>query len=94
MSRATHSLMQVGIVEISQFDTLTKFHRGISHAEALVMVKMLNDGADLCIVNDNDDVLLILRWEVIRTDGAGQLLSVSECLYEEWKSKGFESDMP
>jgi len=82
--------MEVRSVVISQYEVLTKYHRGISEAEALVMVEMLNAGNDLCIVNDNDDALLITRWEVTRTDGAGQLLGVSEASYEKAKANKFK----
>ncbi len=75
---------------ISQFDTLTKYHRGLSNAEALVMVGMLNEGKDLCIVNDNDDPLLIKRWEVTRIDGVGQLFGVSEANYNAAKANNFQ----
>lgn len=86
----TELKMKTSVIEISQYDTLTKFHRGIDPAEALVIVKMLNDGADICIVNDNEDALLITRWEVIRTDGVGQLAGVSEENYEAFKATGFQ----
>lgn len=83
--------MEIQSFVISQYETLTKFHRGISDAEALVMVEMLNAGNDLCIVNDNEDVLLITRWEVTRIDGVGQLYGVSEANYEEAKANNFKS---
>lgn len=75
---------------ISQFDVLTKYHRGLSNAEALVMVGMLNEGKDLCIVNDNEDPLLITRWEVTCIDGVGQLFGVSESKYEEARRNNFQ----
>ena len=82
--------METRSVIISQYETLTRFHRGISDAEALVMVEMLNAGNDLCIVNDNDDPLLITRWEVTRIYGVGQLYGVSEDSYEEAKANNFQ----
>lgn len=82
--------MNTRSVYISQFDTLTKFHRGVSNAEALVMVKMLKDGYDLCIVNDDNDILLITRWEVTRTDGSGQIMGVSESEYDQCKANNFQ----
>ena len=75
---------------IGHYENLTKFHRGISDAEALVMVGMLNAGNDLCIVNDNEDPLLITRWEVTRIDGVGQLYGVSEASYKEAKANNFQ----
>ena len=82
--------MDTTFIEISQFDTLTKFHRGIDRQEALVMVGLLNQGQDLCIVSDDNDAMLITRWEVIRTKGVGQLLGVSESEYEHAKANNFQ----
>ncbi len=84
--------MNTQYIEISQYETLTKFHKGISEQEALVMVGMLNSGSDLCIVNSDTDPLLITRWEVIRTDGVGQLYGVSESKYPEAKANNFKCD--
>ena len=84
--------METRSIVISQYETLTKYHKGISHQEALVMVNMLNDGADLCIVNSDEDTLLITRWEVIRENGAGQLLGVSEQNYETAKANNFKPE--
>ena len=84
------NIESTGFVEISQYETLTRFHRGIDAQEALIMVCMLNDGSDICVVNDNDDILFITRWEVIRTDGVGQLFGVSEENYETAKANNFQ----
>lgn len=83
--------METTIVEIGQYENLTRFHRGISPQEALVIVEMTGRGVDVCIVTDNDDVLLIKRWEVTNENGVGQIMSVSEDAYEACRANNFQA---
>ncbi len=82
--------MNTSVVEIGQYEALTRFHRGITPQEALVMVEMTARGVDLCVITDDNDVLLIKRWEVTNENGVGQIMAVCEKNYEASKANNFQ----
>lgn len=82
--------MNTSVVEISQYELLTKFMCGLDPQEALLIVGMTARGCDVCIVNDNDDALLITRWYLIRDSGSGQLFGVDERNYEAYRANNFK----
>lgn len=83
--------MKTDIRIISQYETLTQFHSGVTDEEAALIASMLESGANICIVTDNKDATRIIRWELyLSTNTAGQLMGVSERDYESAKARNFK----